>query len=397
MTSALLLLSAGLAIVLLVRKPARQVFGASPAFTLWLLPLLLACLPWLPTMPARWSLLPALIVLPDASTGAIAAASSGITGMRWLPWLWLAGCLCGLLRLFVHHRRLLRQCRPMPESMRQSVQSLLPGSRIRLHFCLHPAGPAVLWAPRCRLLLPPDFLDRFQPHEQRLILQHELAHLRRGDPLWLLLAELTAVALWFHPLAWLALPRLRLDQELACDECVLRGMPREETAYARVLMHSVASRPAPALIPWLAEPQLKERLTMIQRHRPGALRRRIGYLGLGLLMAGGTLVAQAGTQAADNQSAQSDMSYNSGRQPAYPEEAIKNGEQGTVILLVQVHADGSLGTIAYDREHSTTDFADLIAAASTAARQWRFEPQMKSGHAVDGYARVPIKFSLNQL
>lgn len=38
-----------------------------------------------------------------------------------------------------------------------------------------------------------------------------------------------------------------------------------------------------------------------------------------------------------------------------------------------------------------------LAAATNAARQWRFKPQTKDGQAVDGYARVPVKFSLTPL
>ena len=136
---------------------------------------------------------------------------------------------------------------------------------------------------------------------------------------------------------------------------------------------------------------------MIQRHRPGALRRRIGHLGLAALLAGSALVAQAGTEPAPDQHAGADTAYNVKMQPHYPAAAIRNSEQGTVMLLVQVHADGTVGRIAYDPPHSTTTSADLIAAASTAARQWRFNPQLKDGKPIEGYARVPVKFSLTPL
>jgi hypothetical protein len=48
-------------------------------------------------------------------------------------------------------------------------------------------------------------------------------------------------------------------------------------------------------------------------------------------------------------------------------------------------------------KHSTTTSADLIAAASDAARRWHFNPQMKGGKPIDGYARVPVKFDLTPL
>jgi beta-lactamase regulating signal transducer with metallopeptidase domain len=38
----------GLTLVLLLRRPARRAFGAGPAFTLWLLPIVLELAPLLP-------------------------------------------------------------------------------------------------------------------------------------------------------------------------------------------------------------------------------------------------------------------------------------------------------------------------------------------------------------
>ena len=133
---------------------------------------------------------------------------------------------------------------------------------------------------------------------------------------------------------------------------------------------------------------------MIQRHRPGALRRRAGYAALAVLMAGSVFVAQASAQ---DQAAGQNLAYNAHVQPRYPAAAIKAGEQGTVILKVQVHADGSVGSIAFDPEHSTTTSADLIAAATDAARQWHFNPETKDGRPVEGYARVPVKFDIHPM
>lgn len=253
----------------------------------------------------------------------------------------------------------------------------------------------MLWAPRSLLLVPPDFLERFDADQRRLVLRHECTHLHRGDACWGLLAELAFALLWFHPLAWLALPRLRLrlDQELACDERVLRQSPQDEkTKYAHTLLHGIGMDAIPALIPWLAEPQLKERLNMIQRQRRGALRRRIGFVGLIAFMAGGVFVAQAAVQTQPNQEASSVLSYNSRLQPHYPEDAIKNKQQGTVILMVLVGTDGTPRKIEVDP--ATKAAPSLIKAASDVAMQWHFNPAMKNGRAIEGYAKVPVKFSL---
>ena len=91
------------------------------------------------------------------------------------------------------------------------------------------------------------------------------------------------------------------------------------------------------------------------------------------------------------------MNYVPSNNPRYPAAAIKGKEQGTVILQVQVFADGSVGTIAYDAKHSTTSSADLIAAATDAVRKWHFKPEIKDGKPINGYARVPVTFNISLL
>ena len=392
MLTMLLYVTLGLALVLATRKSARRLFGAGPAFTLWLLPPLLAMLPWLPALPSGWAIVPTLLVFP-AAPAPTALAGPTVLSMHWLLPVWLAGTLSCLLRLTVHYGQLLRQSRLLPDAMQHTLPST-PDALDRRRLRLHPAGPAVLWAPRSLVLLPPDFLDRFDAEERRLVLKHEFMHLRRGDALWSLLAELAVALLWFHPLAWLALPRLRLDQELACDECVLHQSPQDETKYAHTLLHSTGMDTTPVLIPWLAQPQLKERLSMIQRQRPGALRRRIGFIGLTALMVGGAFVAQATTQHI-RETATQDMTFNSRIPPHYPEDAIKNKQQGTVILMVLVGTDGI--PLKVDVDPATQAAPSLIQAASDAAMHWHFNPKVRNGKPVEGYAKVPVNFSLDPM
>jgi beta-lactamase regulating signal transducer with metallopeptidase domain/DUF4097 and DUF4098 domain-containing protein YvlB len=83
---------------------------------------------------------------------------------------------------------------------------------------------------RPAIVLPSGIVAASTASELRLILAHELAHIRRGDHLvrWL---DWAAVAwLWWNPLAWVARRGLRATEELACDSLVLRTrglVPRE--------------------------------------------------------------------------------------------------------------------------------------------------------------------------
>lgn len=89
-----------------------------------------------------------------------------------------------------------------------------------------------------------------------------------------------------------------------------------------------------------------------------------------------------------------DVSYKNRNPPAYPEQAIKQGQQGTVILDVTVDTLGNVTGIQVD-QHGTDAAADLQTAAITAAKRWKFNPGRKGGKPVGGMLQVPVRFSLN--
>ncbi len=80
------------------------------------------------------------------------------------------------------------------------------------------------------------------------------------------------------------------------------------------------------------------------------------------------------------------------RAPAYPQFALRRGEQGTVMLRVSVSADGV--PLAVDLA-ATSGYASLDSAAEAAVRQWRFNPATRAGIAVAAIADVPIRFRLS--
>ncbi|MCC7176802.1 MAG: TonB family protein [Acidobacteria bacterium] len=98
---------------------------------------------------------------------------------------------------------------------------------------------------RPRILLPQD-ARAWTDERRRIVLAHELAHVRRGDWLAQVAADLLRALFWFNPLPWIASARLRRESELACDDEVLAtGVPAVD--YADHLLDIARTRrPTPA-------------------------------------------------------------------------------------------------------------------------------------------------------
>ena len=108
--------------------------------------------------------------------------------------------------------------------------------------------PATVGVFRPAILLPVRAATWFDDRRQAVLL-HELVHVARFDWPARMIARLTRAAYWFNPLAWWAVRRLDLEQELACDEEVL-ALGTGASDYACHLLgiaRHALSIPAPAI------------------------------------------------------------------------------------------------------------------------------------------------------
>ena len=80
-------------------------------------------------------------------------------------------------------------------------------------------------------------------------------------------------------------------------------------------------------------------------------------------------------------------------QPAYPDTAQVNGEQGTVLVDVYVHPNGRAAKVKVSR---SSGFADLDNAAVEGVLNWRYLPAMRDGDTVSDWTTVKIEFQLPQ-
>jgi bla regulator protein blaR1 len=211
--------SAGIAAVLLLRRPARHVFGCRASYSLWLLvpvAMLAGLLPHTSSSVSITWRIESVSALEHALGPASHASGHPLNTSPSIDWrtlmlsVWCAGAA-----LFAAY---------LAAQQRAFVKSLggLSGSRCVLRSARSNGCPALLGVLRPKIILPVDFKFRYTRLERLLILSHERTHLRRGDAACNAFVALLRCIFWFNPLVHLASNCLRVDQEFACDAAVMR-------------------------------------------------------------------------------------------------------------------------------------------------------------------------------
>lgn len=98
-------------------------------------------------------------------------------------------------------------------------------------------SPMVVGWLRPLVLVPASAWLGLSQEELRLILAHELAHIRRWDYLVNLLQQVVVTILFYHPIVhWLSRV-LSEEREMCCDEMVVGCSEAKRLAYAKALLH----------------------------------------------------------------------------------------------------------------------------------------------------------------
>lgn len=274
-----LALAAGIALVLMLRLPARRWFGARVAYALWLIPLAAAVMCFVPgrveTVVLNWS---------DAAVN-VDAAAPAVAGPSLWAWAWAFGALVSLSILTIRQARFTQSLGRL--GAREDLGKRVCAAQSAEH------GPAVIGVLRPMIVTPSDFEARFDAEERRLVLAHERAHLAHGDP-WINAVVLAVQCLnWFNPFVHLAARMLRIDQELACDAAVLAGAEGARRRYAEAMLKTHLSAAVPIGCAWPASDvaSFKERIAMLKRNLPSRQQTLLGAAAI--LIATGAVAAVA--------------------------------------------------------------------------------------------------------
>ena len=127
---------------------------------------------------------------------------------------------------------------------------------------------------RPTVVMPLNLIGQINDECSRLILAHELAHLRRRDH-WVRAVELmVSIVYWWNPLVWLVRRQIHEAEDLCCDAWVRSVFPDCTKRYAELVLETAESLGArevrPRLLaasPLLSSLSLKARIEMIMERK----------------------------------------------------------------------------------------------------------------------------------
>ena len=301
---------------------ARHVVWTSASAALLALPVLSVSLPVL-RVPVAPVLLPSAAVFqttsPDSADTPKAKASrpekATATGkpVAWRPdWfgsiilLWAVGAAAGLAQLLASSMamaRVRRRARPLACADLAELTEVLGIVRpVEVLEGQRGSMPMAFGVFRPAVFLPADARD-WDAERRRMVLLHELAHIRRGDLATHLLARIALSLYWWNPMAWSLWRESLKERERAADDLVLRSGARASNYAGHLLEIARTMRSSPA-IGWavvaMARPsQLEGRLlaildSRVRRNAPGR-----GFAWAATLLAVGVVAPFAALQAQD--------------------------------------------------------------------------------------------------
>lgn len=166
--------------------------------------------------------------------------------------VWLGGVFVAASWLTIRLWRLLRRIRQcsldeyvtQSSDLKQLLEVLgqelkLPRrlrSRVRVRVIDTNVGPAVIGLVRPTVLIPACIVTSTTSQQLKLLLAHELIHLKRRDLNWAGLQTVASIIWWFNPLILFCSRMLSLEAERSCDEETLANLKCDPAAYARCLI-----------------------------------------------------------------------------------------------------------------------------------------------------------------
>lgn len=215
--------------------------SASTRYALWFSALLaLALIP----IASSLSVLDLFAPLPDTAISTPIRAASGVA-THAADWTWLIAAWGIGVTFFL--ARLVYSCARLARILHQATPATALGGDVVLSHDVSIPIAAGFSAPV--VILPAMLPGSMDGAELQQIIEHERAHIRRGDILTNLVQRTIEALFFFNPFAYLIGAQLLREREVACDDVAV-AKTGEPDSYAASLMHLAQSthRPRTALL-----------------------------------------------------------------------------------------------------------------------------------------------------
>ena len=111
-------------------------------------------------------------------------------------------------------------------------------------------APFVWWrAGRSVIVVSMQATQELSDEDLRLVVTHEMAHIKRRDHWFRWLEWIALIVLWWNPVMWWARNQLRISEEMACDDLVLDLAAPDVHEYANALLNIAELLTAAAIRP----------------------------------------------------------------------------------------------------------------------------------------------------
>jgi TonB family protein len=157
--------------------------------------------------------------------------------------LWAAGAAFGLLRLVVSLRRIAMIRRTATEFSHAGGVPVLVSTDLTIPIAAGIVSPVIV--------LPRDLLHKLTKDQLSCTIEHELAHIRRGDVATNLIQRVVEAVLFWNPWAHVTGRKLVCERECACDDRAANQIG-ESVDYASclaALARLITATPVPLLTP----------------------------------------------------------------------------------------------------------------------------------------------------
>lgn len=195
--------------------------------------------------PAVTTVTPPQVTVPTAVKAETLPAESPVTltrqGTVFLVWIAVVSTM-GLLLLqrVIFVRGLVAQAKNPTEIMKDTFRfccrQMGLKSKVSLKVSANTASPAVCGLFRPVILVPENLAPTLGVGHLRIVLMHELAHIKRGDLLINLAQTVLQIIYFYNPLLWLANSVIRRIREQAVDEAVQVAMGTKAGQYPQTLI-----------------------------------------------------------------------------------------------------------------------------------------------------------------